>query len=81
METPKVSLIIKYNYFEYVFFYDSQGTMCPAIKKNTSGNLFLRRFLCKQQLLSNNFLESYGVVDGMNELVSDDIFNYLNSSL
>ena len=41
----------------------------------------MRRFLCKQQLLSNNFLESYGVVDGMNELVSDDIFNYLNSSL
>ena len=81
METPKVSLIIKYNHFEYVLFYDSQGTMCPAIKKNTSRNLFLRRFLCKQQLLSNNFLESYGVVDGMNELVSDDIFNYLNSSL
>ena len=81
METSKVSLIIKYNYFEYVLFYDSQGTTCPAIKKNTSRNLFLRRFLCKQQLLSNNFLESYGVVDGMNELVSDDIFNYLNSSL
>ena len=45
------------------------------IKKNTNGTepYSLCRFLCKQQPLYDNFLERPGVIEGMNELVNDDI--------
>ena len=48
------------------------------IKKNTNRTEpFLCRFLCKQQLLYNHFLERPGVIKGINELVSDDMWSYM----
>ena len=52
------------------------------IKKNTNGTEpYLCRFLCKQQPLYDNFLERPGVIEGMNELVNDDIWSYMQWSL
>ena len=48
------------------------------IKKNTNRTEpFLYRFLCKQQLLYNHFLERPGVIEGINELVSDEMWSYM----
>ena len=50
-------------------------------RTRTGPNLFLCRFLCKQQLLHDLFLERPGVIEGMNELVSDEIWSYMQWSL